>query len=177
MFIPERIKEKLVSLVYNTDDCIEYIKLNKDGYGMIQPVENGKKLHILVHRAIYQIFNNIDITSNDVICHKCDNPKCFNPKHLFKGTQQDNMNDKVNKGRQAKGTNNGRYIDGRTLAPRIKKIHTHGAKLTKEQVIKIKELIANKTKLKSIAILLNVSYNTVRDISCGRIYKNLNSCR
>ena len=100
MIIPERVKTKLINFVYDTNECINYPHLNSDGYGIIQPVENGKKLHILVHRAIYQIFSNDNIDSADIICHKCDNPACCNPKHLFKGTHNDNVQDKVNKGRR-----------------------------------------------------------------------------
>jgi len=33
-------------------------------------------------------------------CHKCDTPLCIRPEHLFVGTPQDNMNDKIAKGRQ-----------------------------------------------------------------------------
>lgn len=51
-----------------------------------------------MHRVAYQVYYKDDLTPNDVICHKCDNPACVNPKHLFKGTHQDNVQDKVNKG-------------------------------------------------------------------------------
>lgn len=44
---------------------------------------------------------NID---DKIICHRCDNPACVNPEHLFSGTNQDNVDDKVNKDRQQRGS-------------------------------------------------------------------------
>lgn len=41
------------------------------------------------------------------VLHHCDNPMCVNPKHLFLGTHQDNVADKTQKGRAAKGEGNG----------------------------------------------------------------------
>lgn len=173
MLIPEKTKNKLCALLYETNNCINYPKVNKDGYGEIQTTFAGKKLHILVHRAVYQVVFNDPLTSNDIICHKCDNPSCCNPKHLFKGTHLDNIRDKVNKNRQARGSKNGRYIDGRASDKIIKKIHSHGAKLRREQVLKIKELKSEGVKLLSIANTLHISYQTVKDISCGRVYKDI----
>ena len=171
MLITERAKRKINTLLDSTNDCINYPKTNKDGYGDIQEIVEGKKLHMLAHRVSYQLYTGEDISPDDIICHRCDNPACINPRHLFRGTHSDNIKDKVSKGRQAKGENNGRYIDGRASDRVVRRVNTHGRKLTDQQVLEIKELKSRGTKLKDIASIINVSYQTVRDISCGRIYK------
>lgn len=53
------------------------------------------------HRYSYQLANKEIITSDDKICHHCDNPSCVNPNHLFKGTQPDNVRDMDNKNRRS----------------------------------------------------------------------------
>lgn len=55
----------------------------------------------LVHRMAYQELVG-ELPSHMFVCPKCDNPSCLNPDHLFIGTNQDNINDKVAKNRQSK---------------------------------------------------------------------------
>ena len=50
------------------------------------------------HRWSYKHFHG-EISDKEVVCHKCDNPPCVNPDHLFRGTMFDNIMDSVKKGR------------------------------------------------------------------------------
>lgn len=50
------------------------------------------------HRVMFQLVNG-PIPKGMLVCHHCDNPTCVRPDHLFLGTNQDNQNDRYNKGR------------------------------------------------------------------------------
>ena len=112
MEIVESVVKRIKEYLKETEECIEYPILNKDGYGEMQTYLLGKKKHYLMHRVSFQIFSGIDISSDNIICHKCDNPSCINPKHLVLGTHLENIKDRVIKNRSAKGKNNGRYKHG-----------------------------------------------------------------
>jgi hypothetical protein len=81
---------------------------NKDAYSKFAIKNNPFKV-IPSHRFMQFLVNpDFDLDSELKACHSCDNPSCNNPNHLWLGTDQDNMTDKVNKGRQPTGSNHGR---------------------------------------------------------------------
>lgn len=110
------------SKVQKSDGCWEWIEaLNNKGYGVMGlKVEDTYKT-VTAHRISY-ILSHGDIATGQNVCHRCDNPKCVNPHHLFLGTQKENMQDCKNKGRI------------RISQTHKKGVENNNGKLTEEQV-------------------------------------------
>ena len=78
--------------------------IENNGYGRIQI--DGKRYR--PHRLMYILVHG-EIPLGHGVLHRCDTPLCVNPDHLFTGTQQDNVNDMLSKGRRcdSRGEGNG----------------------------------------------------------------------
>jgi hypothetical protein len=79
--------------------CWELHKVkNSSGYARVR--KNGS--YVYAHRESWEIANGRD-AGNLCVCHKCDNPLCINPDHLFLGTLRENFEDMRKKGRNRCG--------------------------------------------------------------------------
>lgn len=111
-------------------ECWEWIGAKRPkGHGCLL-YKRGTNIMTAAHRVSYELHRG-PVPRHLFVCHKCDNPSCVNPNHLFLGTNQDNVNDMLSKGRQRKGSNK------------------PGAKLNEEKARNILELYNSKKMTQS----------------------------
>lgn len=106
------------------EECWEWQGMRTaTGYGIVaRPGKHGRT--ITAHRYSYELHIG-PIPEGMLVCHKCDNPPCCNPNHLFIGTIAENQQDMAEKGRSRYGENHWRH------------------KLTTQDVKAIRELYAD----------------------------------
>lgn len=94
------IERLLINSIGDSDEeCWEYTMKDKSKGGH-KRIRLDDKSRIFVHRLAWEAFNAEPIPNGMLVLHKCDNPKCFNPNHLFLGSQYDNMHDCIHKNRK-----------------------------------------------------------------------------
>lgn len=96
-----------------------------------------------------------DIPDELWVLHKCDNPACVNPEHLFLGTHRDNEDDKISKGRQMKGDRH------------------YAAKLTSSEVKEIRSVYGRGTGVQ-LAKKYGVSPGMISMIRNNKNWRNVN---
>lgn len=145
--LSQKIEQSIVRIPES--GCWIWMKsVNHRGYGHTCL---GRGTHISAHRASYEEKYG-PIPNGLMALHSCDVRSCVNPDHIFLGTQQDNMTDKVNKKRQANGEKHGM------------------SKLTKEQAFEAK---FGTEKASSLSKRFGCSATIIRQIRNGDYWKHL----
>lgn len=92
---PWSLEDRFWNFVKKDSGCWAWSgTLDSYGYGVL----SFKRKMLKAHRISYEIHNKV-IDEELLVCHKCDNPSCVNPEHLFQGTSKDNTWDMIAKGR------------------------------------------------------------------------------
>jgi hypothetical protein len=145
-------------IVNPTTDCHEWQGAKFNGYGRLTVGSrvDGSRHQTTAHRASY-VLHHGEVPEGHEICHKCDNPSCINPAHLFAGTRQDNVEDREAKGRgnQNKGS----------------KVRT--SKLVEADIVQIKILRSNGESMRSIARIFKVHHKVIMEIIKGTAWKHV----
>jgi len=121
------------------------------GYGSFHIPAKGSTS---AHRIAYGLVNGSWPDSGVLVRHKCDNPRCVNPLHLELGNHVDNAKDMVERGRGRNGEQAG--------------ARNGHAKLSADDVVIVRRMIASGLTNTAIARCFRVHHATISAIRCGR---------
>jgi hypothetical protein len=140
--------------VGHKNECWPWLGGQKgNGYGQFNPKEGTS----IVASRMAWILTHGKISRKLHVCHKCDNPICCNPNHLFPGTPSQNLQDAINKGRH--WTTNGER----------RKNH----KLNYLDVLQIRALVGGGISRRKVAKQFGVSHSTVVTVVNRRAWRHV----
>lgn len=136
------------------NECWEWTAKSKNnfGYGVFHP---RKPETVGAHRFSLALKLGRPITPGPFACHTCDNPPCVNPKHLYEGTSQDNVDDAVARQRHKHGT----------MDPK--------AKLSESDVLAIRIMVAGGEKSRTAAAIYGVQESLISGIVRGTRWQHV----
>lgn len=140
----------------------------QSGYGQLSEWRDGRRYLHTAHRTSYRAFCGPIVDGLQVL-HRCDNRACFNPGHLFLGTQGDNMQDMIAKGRDRKRAKVVREPKAKS-GPRKGAAH-YKALLTADDVRYIRSLSA--VSLQGLAEQFGVSKAAIKGARYRQTWKHV----
>lgn len=145
-------EERFWTKVRKTESCWLWTAAkDQKGYGKLQVGTMKRPRYVVASRLSWEIHEG-PIPPGIFVLHRCDEPSCVRPDHLFLGRAADNAADKVRKGRQTKGSRN------------------PSAKLTEAQVAEIKAMDWGITSQAAVARRYGVSHVAIWKIVNGKTW-------
>lgn len=148
--------DRFLEILQNTNfgnECVEWDGCFQKGYGVV--FKDSKRFS--THRLALEFKLQTPIPDDMGACHTCDHPKCFNPNHLYLGTQKQNIADAIARNRinRRKGENHS------------------SAKLTEEKVKQIRYFKSQGLTHKEIAEITGTNILSISGIVNRRTWKHV----
>ncbi len=156
-------EQKLFEIIkkgkFSDNNCFEWSgSFDRGGYGITTFSPNQIKKTWKVHRLMFYLLKG-DIPPNTMVCHLCDNPKCFNVCHLILGSAKLNALDRERKGR------------GRTQNQNGEK--NRSSKFSEKIVLEIRKLYSEGKRVCELVKIFNIPQATISKIITRQRWKHI----
>lgn len=149
----DEMRAWIFSMCKTNGECLEWTAgKTKSGYPNIEYAGETRG-----NRVMALLIFGRDQLKSKVVCHRCDNPSCLNPDHLFLGTQFENIQDRVRKNRTRSAIGE----------------RTGSAKLSESQAREVLAAARSGERYPSIAMRFGVHKETIGRIARGEYWSHL----
>ena len=167
MFDTKVVERFWSKVCISKDGCWEWLGCKRSGYGAMRVGEKS----LAAHRFSWMLHNQQEVPEGKIVCHKCNNPSCVRPSHLYVGTHSDNLRDAHKAGTQDPK----RLVNWRkenTISPVVGS-DSPNAKLTEEQAREIKVQYYMGANTRELGRIYGVDHAVVVGIGKGIRWKHI----